>query len=130
MSGTSRILVAAIVAPLAPAALLAVLSPSAAFVAGIYGYSIFLVLGLPTVSALRRFGKLTISSLIFSGAVIGLVSFLCFSVGLAKLLGSPASDAIDSATCFWGAGLGALVAGCFGAIAGLHNLRTSAAAEA
>ena len=57
-------------------------------------------------------------------------SFLCFSAGLAKLLGSPASDAVGLTTCVWGAGLGALVAGCFGAIAGLHNLRASAAAEA
>ena len=130
MSGTSRILVAAIVAPLLPAALLAAFSPSGAFVAVLYGYVVFLLLGLPTVSVLRRFGKLTVSSLILSGAAIGIVSLLCFSVGLAKLLGSPASDAIDITTCAWGAGLGALVAGSFGAIAGPHNLRAPAAAEA
>ena len=83
MSEASRISIAAVVAPLAPALLLVAFSPSAAFVAIIYGYVVFFLLGLPTVSVLRRLGKLTILSLVLSGAVIGVASFLCFSAGLA-----------------------------------------------
>ena len=71
------------------------------------------------LSSFRRFGPLVYVSRSF-----------CFSVGFAKLLGSPASGAIDINTCAWGAGLGALVAGSFGAIAGPQNLRAPAAAEA
>ena len=122
MSDASRILVAAIVAPLTPAALFAVVNVYAAAVAAIYSYIVFLILGLPAVFVLRRLGKLTILSLVLSGAGVGVVSFLCFSAGLAKLFGSPASDALAITPSALGGSLGALVAGCFGVIAGLPNL--------
>ena len=125
MPDSSRTLVAALVAPLVPVLVFAALGLGAAVVAGIFSYIVFLVLGLPAISALRRFGKLTFPTLILSGAIIGAGSFLCFGIGLARLLGSPATGALDLSTIAWGAGLGGLVAGAFGAIAGLHNLRTA-----
>jgi hypothetical protein len=129
MSDTSRTVIAAVVAPLAPALLFVAFSPDAALIAGIFSYIVFFLFGLPAISVLRRVGKLNFPSLILAGAIIGAGSFLCFNVGLVKLLGSPASSALDLTTYAWGAGLGALVAGTFGAIAGLHNLRANRAAQ-
>ena len=129
MSDTSRPVVAAVVAPLAPAVLFVAFSPDAALIAGTFSCIVFFLLGLPAISVLRRLGKLNFSSLILVGAVIGVGSFLCFNVWFAKLLGSSASSALDLTTVAWGAGLGALVAGTFGAIAGLHNLRANRTAQ-
>ena len=100
-----------------------------AIIAGIFSYIVFFLLGLPAISVLRRLGKLSIASLLLAGAIIGVGSFACFSIWFARLLGSPASSALDLTTYAWGAGLGALVAGTFGAIAGLHNLRANRAAQ-
>jgi hypothetical protein len=58
MSKASRILIAAIVAPLIPGIVIAAFSPKAALVAILYCYVAFLFLRLPTVFVLRRFGKL------------------------------------------------------------------------
>ena len=128
MSHPSRPLAAAIVAPLAPAVVFSVFGLGAALVAGIFSYIVFVALGLPAISVLRRFGKLNIFSLLLSGAVIGAGSFLCFSLLFAKLLGST-QIGVELSTFAWGAGLGALVAGSFGVIAGVRNLRTPQASH-
>jgi len=92
-----------------------------------FSYVIFGLFGVPTISALRRFGKLNLFSLVFCGATIGAAAIGLFILGFDKLVGWSDPGAFILTACAWGAVQGALVGGSFGAIAGLHNLRANQA---
>lgn len=78
-----------------------------------------LLFGLPLISFLKKFEKLTILNISISGAILGSIVFYLFGFVFSYFLGSTPSTILPSISeLFFGAILGVSVAFPFGVIAG------------